>query len=100
MQVLYIEPCGSIKEPMIIDINPTLPTIERLLGGPCKMARDSFRPYALIFTTSGPRCRYWHGRWFCGKLLLIGWRNNQPVRLSPSLMRDLQEQWKDVEVQT
>lgn len=101
MKALFIEPNGSIPEPWVVNVSPTGEAIERLMGGPCKIKRDSFLPYALIYTAKGgQKCRRWRDRWYYGNLLLIGWRNNRPMALSPALIRELKEKWRSVEVRS
>lgn len=99
MKGILIDPGEA---PEICRLPDTGQELERWLGGPMQMRKFGQCFAALLYSRKAGEAlpnRHYGGRWYYGRLLIVGCRNNRLGSLPDELARQLVQQWKDVEVQ-
>lgn len=90
----------SGEAPAVCNLADTEQGLAAFVGGPLerKPIRGQFA--ALLYTKRlrGMPTRYYDGRWYYGRLLIVGWRQGRPRSLTREEQETLLRQWSQVEV--
>lgn len=98
MRGIVIDPGEA---PQVAKLPGTEQELAHWVDGPLKMLPFSTVFAALLYTDAVGKalpCRRYMGRWFYGRLLLVGFRNSKITSLSAELSAQLAAQWKETEV--
>lgn len=96
MKGILIDP-GKVPEIRLLP--DTGQELERWLGGPMQMRKFGHCFAALLYSRQAGAERRYLDHWYCGRLLIVGCRNNRLGSLPEDLARQLAQQWANVEVQ-
>lgn len=101
MRALIIDP-GKAPE-----VTTQLPNdeqgIARWLDGPVRMRPFGQYPAALLYTALAGQDvpnRHYIDRWYCGRLIIVGYKSCRLMPLPEDLAAQMARQWADVEVTT
>lgn len=90
----------SGEPPVLYDLADTEQGLAAFVGGPLKRKPIRRQFAALLYTDSvrGMPTRYYDGRWYYGRLLIVGWRKGRPQSLKREEQETLLRQWGNMEV--
>lgn len=88
--------------PEICKLPDTAQGLNAFLGGQVQIKRFGQVFAALVYTHCAAQAlptRHFDGRWYYGRLLIVGWRSNRMTDLPRNLAEELCRKWAAVEVQ-
>lgn len=91
----------SGEAPVVYNLADTEQGLAAFVGGQLKRKpiRGQFAALLYTDTVRGMPTRYYDGRWYYGRLLIVGWRKGRPQSLPREEQETLLRQWGHVEVQ-
>ena len=89
----------SGEAPVVYNLADTEQGLAAFVGGPLKRKPIRGQFAALLYTDTVRGLRYYDGRWYYGRLLIVGWRKGRPQSLTREEQETLLRQWSQVEVQ-
>lgn len=91
----------SGEAPVLYSLADTEQGLAAFVGGPLKRKpiRGQFAALLYTDTIQGLPTRHYDGRWYYGRLLIVGWRKGRPRSLTRVEQETLLRQWDRVEVQ-
>lgn len=99
MRGIVIDPGQA---PVIVSLMPSdSQRLEDWMGGPFRLKPFGNVFAALAYTNAAGQalpCRHYDGRWYYGRLLIVGWRRGRQVSLAPALADELAKIFSQVEV--
>lgn len=95
MRGIVIDPGQA---PVIVSMMPSdSQQLESWMGGPFRLKPFGHVFAALAYTNSAGQalpCRHYAGRWYYGRLLLVGFKHNRITSLPPDLAQELAKNGK------
>lgn len=89
--------------PIIVSMMPSdSQQLESWMGGPFRLKPFGNVFAALAYSNAAGQalpCRHYDGRWYYGRLLLVGFQHNRITSLPPDLAQELAAKWENTEVQ-
>lgn len=91
----------SGEAPVVYNLADTEQGLAAFVGGPLKRKpiRGQFAALLYTDTVRGMPTRYYDGRWYYGRLLIVGWSRSRIRPLTNEEQKTLLRQWSQVEVQ-
>lgn len=90
------------EAPAVYNLPDTAQGLAAFVGGTLKRKpiRGQFAALLYTDTVQGMPTRYYDGRWYYGRLLIVGWRKSRPQPLAREEQETLLRQWSQMEVKT
>ena len=91
----------SGEAPVVYNLADTEQGLAAFVGGPLKRKpiRGQFAALLYTDTVRGLPTRYYDGRWYYGRLLIVGWSRSRIRPLTNEEQETLLRQWSQVGVQ-
>ena len=91
----------SGEAPVVYNLADTEQGLAAFVGGPLKRKPIRRQFAALLYTDTvrGMPTRYYDGRWYYGRLLIVGWSRSRIRPLTNEEQETLLRQWSQVGVQ-
>lgn len=90
----------SGEAPVVYNLADTEQGLAAFVGGPLKRKpiRGQFAALLYTDTIQGLPTRHYDGRWYYGRLLIVGWSRSRIRPLTKEEQETLLRQWSQVEV--